>query len=182
MNIRLGQAKSAFKKMKSILCNKSLTFKSRFRVCNCYIYPIFTYCSETWNKSKAMESRIQAFEMCCFRRMQRISWRAKKPNENVLRQIGHNTELLKSIEMRQMKFLGHVIRKEKLEYLSLTGLIPGKRARGRQRQTYLQLFGKSPSTLIPDAYDRKAWKKSLMRQSMSGSDRIQDDDDDHICT
>ena len=59
----------------------------------------------------------------------------------------------------QMKFLGHVIRKEKLEHLCLTGLIPGKTARGRQRQTYLQQFGKSPTTLIHDAYDRKAWKK-----------------------
>ena len=65
MNVRLGQAKSAIKKMKSILCNKNLTFKSRFHVLNCYIYPIFTYCPETWNISKAMESRIQAFEMWC---------------------------------------------------------------------------------------------------------------------
>ena len=40
MNVRLGQAKSAFKKI-SIPCNKRLTFKSRFRVLNCYIYPIF---------------------------------------------------------------------------------------------------------------------------------------------
>ena len=73
MNVRLGQAKSAFMKMKSVLCNKSLTFKSRFRVLNCYIYPIFTHCSETLNISKAMESQIQVFEMWCFRRMQRIS-------------------------------------------------------------------------------------------------------------
>ena len=35
ISIRLGQAKSAFKKMKSILCNKNLSFKSRFRVLNC---------------------------------------------------------------------------------------------------------------------------------------------------
>ena len=102
-----------------------------------------------------------------FRRMQRTSWRAKKSNENVLRQIGHHTTLfdichrllLRSIKIRQIRFLGHVIRKEKLEHLSLTGLIPGKRARGRQRQTYLQQFGKSLTTLIQDAYDRKAWKK-----------------------
>ena len=105
-------------------CQEDMTFKSRFLVLNCYIYQIFTYCSETWNISKAMESQIQAFEMWCFRHMQRISWRAKKSNENVLRQIGHNTRLLKSIKMRQMKFLGHVIRKEKLEHLFLTGLIP----------------------------------------------------------
>ena len=126
---------------------------------SCYIYLIFTYCSEIWNISKVMESRIQAFEMWCFRRMQRISWRAKKSNENVLRQVSRNTRLLKSIKIRQMKFLGHVIRKEKLAHLSLSGLILGKRARGRQRQTYLQHFGTSPTTLILDAYDRKAWKK-----------------------
>ena len=131
-------------KMKSILCNKNMSFKSRFRVLNCYIYPIFIYCSETWNISKAMESRIQAFEMWCFRRMQRISWGAKKSNENVLRQIGHHTSLLKSIKIRQMRFLGHVIRKEKLEHLSLT---------------YLQQFAKIPTTLIQGAYDRQAWKK-----------------------
>ena len=106
-----------------------------------------------------MESQIQAFEMWCFRRMLRISWRAKQSNEIVLRQIGHNNRFLKSIKMSQMKFLGHVIRKEKLEHLSLTGLIPGKIARGRLRQTYLQHFGKSPTTLIHDVYDRKPWEK-----------------------
>ena len=126
---------------------------------NCYIYPMFTYCLETWNISKSTESRIQAFQIWCFRCMQRISWRAKSSNENAIKHIGHNRRLLKSIKMRQMKFLGLVIRKEKLEHLSLTGLIPGKRARGRQRQTFLQQFGKSPTTLIHDAYDRKAWKK-----------------------
>ena len=81
MNTRLGQAESAFEKMKSILCSKYLSFKSRFRVVNCYIYPSFTYCSKTWNISRAMESRIQAFDMWCFRHMQKNSWRAKKSNE-----------------------------------------------------------------------------------------------------
>ena len=38
MNIRFRQEKSAFKNMKSILCNKNLTFKSCSRVFNCYIY------------------------------------------------------------------------------------------------------------------------------------------------
>ena len=49
-----------------------------------------------------------------------------------------------------MGFLGHVIREEKSEHLSLTRLIPGKRACGRQQQTYR----------LHDTYDRKAWKKA----------------------
>ena len=51
------------------LCNKYLLSKSRFRVLSCYIYPIFTYFSESWNLSEAMQSRIQALETWCFRRM-----------------------------------------------------------------------------------------------------------------
>ena len=82
----------------------------------------------------------------------------QKSNKNVLRQIGHYTSLLKSIKTEEMRFLGHVIRKEKLEHLSLVGLIPGKRAHGRQRQTNMQHLCKSPTTLIQDACDRKAWK------------------------
>ena len=41
------------------------------------------------------------------------------------------------ITTRQLRFLGHVNRKETKEYLSLTGKIEGKRARGRQRMTVM---------------------------------------------
>ena len=36
-----------------------------------------------------------------------------------------------------MEFLGHVIRREKIEHLSLTGMIEGRRARGHQRKKFL---------------------------------------------
>ena len=36
-----------------------------------------------------------------------------------------------------MTFLGHVMRRKGIENLSLTGKVEGKRARGRQRMTYL---------------------------------------------
>jgi len=44
------------------------------------------------------------------------------------------------IGKRQLKFLGHVIRKNNLEDLSLSGRFEGKRACGRQRITYLGNF------------------------------------------
>ena len=59
-----------------------------------------------------------------------------------------------------MRFLGHIIRKEKLKHLSLAGLVPGKVALDRKRQTFMQQFSKCPITLSHDAYDRKAWKKA----------------------
>ena len=50
--------------------------------------------------------------------------------------------LLVDIVCRQMIFLGHVLRKEEMEHLVETGFIDGKRARGRQRDTFLTYLGK----------------------------------------
>ena len=41
------------------------------------------------------------------------------------------------IRGRQLRFVGHVMRGGKIEDLSLTGRIPGCRARGRQREKYM---------------------------------------------
>jgi len=42
------------------------------------------------------------------------------------------------MEQKQLKFLAHVIRKEEeLEDLAQSGRIPGKRARGAQRFTFI---------------------------------------------
>ena len=48
-------------------------------------------------------------------------------NETVLREADTRRELIKMITMGQMRFLGHINRKEKIEYLVMTGKIAGKR-------------------------------------------------------
>ena len=39
-------------------------------------------------------------------------------------------------------FFGHIMRKDKLEYLAVTGKIVGKRARGRRRVLFADQLGK----------------------------------------
>ena len=57
-----------------------------------------------------------------------------------------------------MSFLGHVLRKEEMEHLVVTGFVDGKRARGRQRETFLAYLGKftnkPPMELLRLAKDR----------------------------
>ena len=117
LNSRIGQAKSAFMKMKNILTNRNLSFKCRQQVLNCYFFAILAYCSETWTITKQLEERIEAFEMWCFRCMQRISLKSLKTNSEVLVQTGTSRDLLKGIRTRHLRFLGHIIRKRKLEHL-----------------------------------------------------------------
>ena len=159
LKCRIAQTKSAFNKMRNILCNKNILFETRYRVLNAYIYPIFTYNAETWTLNKTTTTKIDALEMWTFRRMLRVSYTARKTNVEVLEMANKNRSLLQNIRNRQLKFVGHVLRKRKLEHLSLTGKITGRRAPGKQRITYLQQFKPfRANNIIQRAQDRQAWK------------------------
>ena len=63
---------------------------------------------------------------------------------------------------RQAEFLGHVMRKGKLEHLLTTGKIEGKRSRGGQRikiqDGVAAWLGRSTAKMFVDARDREKWK------------------------
>ena len=52
-------------------------------------------------------------------------------NSEVLSMAGTERKLIHAIRRRQLQFLGHVLRKQELEDVALTGKIEGKRARAR---------------------------------------------------
>ena len=139
---RIAEAKRAFTKMKNILTNKNISLQIRKRGIKTFVWSIMTYGSEAWTISQTMTKRIEAFEMWCWRRMQKIAWIEKKSNEQVLQSINSERELIKIIRTRQMRFLGHVMRRGEIEHLSLTGKIEGKRAWGKTERHLYEEFGK----------------------------------------
>jgi hypothetical protein len=71
--------------------------------------------------------------------------------------------LIKDIRKRPSHFLGHIIRKEQIEYTVIKGKISGKRDRGRQQEKILDglavwLGEKSITEMINKAKDRNKWK------------------------
>ena len=61
------------------------------------------------------------------RRMLPISWTLKKSKETVLRETDTKRSLINRISKCQATLLGHMMRREKLEYLVTTGMIERKR-------------------------------------------------------
>ena len=78
-----------------------------------------------------MRKCLENCEMWFLRQMMRIPWMDKVGNEEVLQRAGTGMKLILEIT-KQMRFLGHLMRKDGLENLALTGKIEGKRSRGRQ--------------------------------------------------
>ena len=61
--------------------------------------------------------------------------------------------------------MGHVLRRKGIENLSLTGKIGGRKARGRQRMTYLNNIKewtrrKNGNELIQACQDREVWRNT----------------------
>ena len=144
--------------------NPKINITSRNKALKTYVWATLTYSGETWTINNETRDRLEAFEMWSLRRMLRVPWTARKTNTQVLQQANTNRELLKQIKKRQLKFLGHSARKHKVELLSITGKIDGKRARGRQRQKYIDrviinnnLTCRAPE-LIHMTENRRQWR------------------------
>ena len=75
--------------------------------------------------------------MWMYRRMMRISFAQDMSNEEVLKTAKADRSLVKNIRKRQLEFLGHILKKDGIENLCITGFVDGKRKRGKQRITFL---------------------------------------------
>ena len=133
----VAKAKKAFSDMKSVLANLKMPMKLRLRILRCYIEPILLYSSETWTLMTADKKTLMATEMWFLRRMLKIKWTDKVTNEEVLRRAGTRRWMMNTIAKRQTSFFGHIIRKQGLENLAMTGKILGRKSRGRRRRQYL---------------------------------------------
>ena len=58
----------------------------------------------------------------------RIPWTDKARNEEVLKRAGTGIKLILEIRTKQMRFLGHLMRKDGLENLALTRRLMGRGA------------------------------------------------------
>ena len=114
-----------------------------------------------------MQKRLEAAEMWMWRRVLSVSWTERVTNERILERMDQERELLKTIRRRQLQFLGHVLRGEGLESLCLTGKIEGRRARGRQREKYMdgirRVTGgeRTAAELLQMARNRQEWKSMI---------------------
>ena len=75
-----------------------------------------------------MCKKVNAFEMWCYRRLLKISWRDKITNEEVLRRVHAQLHFVRDMRKRKLEYAGHVLRGSSGEshlYL-LEGKISGK--------------------------------------------------------
>ena len=95
------------------------------------VFPVVMYGSESWTVKKAEHRRIGAFELWCWRRLLRVAWTARRPNQFSLKEISPGCSLEGLMLKLKLQHFGHLMwRADSFEKTLMLGKIEGRRRRG----------------------------------------------------
>ena len=67
----------------SILKTRDITLSTKAHLVKAMVFPVFMYGCESWTIKKAEHRKIDAFELWCWRRLLRVPWTARRPNQSI---------------------------------------------------------------------------------------------------
>ena len=94
----------------SILKSRDITLPTKVRLVKAMVFPVVMYGCENWTVKKAERQRIDAFELCCWRRLSRVPWTAKRSSQSILKEISPGCSLEGMMKLK-LQYFGHFMRR-----------------------------------------------------------------------
>ena len=94
----------------SILKSRDITLPTKVRLVKAMVFPVVMYGCESWTVKKPEHRRIDAFELWCWRRLLRVSWTARRPNQFILKEISPGCSLEVLVLKLKLQYFGHLMR------------------------------------------------------------------------
>jgi hypothetical protein len=117
-------AKAAFYK-KRVIFTGTFDLELRKKLVKCYIWSIALYGAETWTLSSVDQKQLECCEMCCWRRLEEISWTERIRNEEVLLRVKEQRNILHEIRKRRTNWIGRLLRRNCLLQQVIEGKVKG---------------------------------------------------------
>ena len=99
----------------SILKSRDITLPRKAHLIKSVVFPVVTDGCESWTIKKAECRRIDAFELWCWRRLLRVPWTARRPNQSILKEISPEYSLEGLMLELRPQYFGHLLQKTHLK-------------------------------------------------------------------
>ena len=158
----------------SIWKSRDITLSTKVCLVKAMVFPVVMYGCESWTVKKA-ECRIDAFELWCWKRLLRVPWTAKRPNQSILKEISPGCSLEGLMLKLKLQYFGHLMRRaDSLEKTLMLGKTEGRWIRRWQRMRWL--IGITDSMEMSLGNSRSWWwtgRPGMLR--FMGSQRVRHD-------
>ena len=95
------------------------------------VFPVVMYGRESCSIKKAECWRIDAFALWCLRRLLRVPWTARRPNQSILKEISPEYSMEGLMLKVKLQYFGHLVqRTDSLEKTPMLGIIQDRKRRG----------------------------------------------------
>ena len=92
-----------------ILKNRDIALPTKVRLVKAMVFPVVMYGCDCWTIRKAECSRIDAFELWCWRRLSRVPWTVRRSNQSILKEISLGCSLEGLMLKLKLQYFGHLM-------------------------------------------------------------------------
>ena len=107
----LAPRKESYDKPNSILKRKDIILLTMVRLVKALFFPVVMYGYKSWTLKKTEHQRTDAFEPWCWRRLVRVPWTARRPNQSILKEINPEYPLEGLMLKLNLHYFGHMMQR-----------------------------------------------------------------------
>ena len=128
--------RKAMANLDCILKSRDITLPTNVHLIKAMVFPVVKYSCESWTIKEAECWRTDTFELWYWRRLLKVPWTARSPNQSILKEI--SPEYSMEGLMLKLQYFGHLRwRADSSEKTLMLGKIEGRKRRGWQKMKCL---------------------------------------------
>ena len=93
----------------SILKSSDITLLTKVHLVKAMVFLVVMYGCDSWTIKKAECRRIDAFELCCWRRLLRVPWTARRLKQSILKEINPEYSLEGLMLKLKLQYVGYLM-------------------------------------------------------------------------